>query len=200
MVHFLDDHTQGRRSLRYPSIPIQITHWIATNPSILIVLSLFVLLISLLMIFVGRAIAKIAVFISSGLLMAFLIAAVASIFLGPAGILIGFMIGFIIGGLIGLLLLPLGVGLAFGISGYILAQSILGLHLFSIIMALLLFLIGVIFADELLTIFIIAIGSILFFSTVTSLGLNVILSFALTLALSLLGFIVQSKEGIKSIE
>ena len=76
---------------------------------------------SLVLIFAGRTLAKVVVFLVVGLVGAAFGGSLAAQYLSPQWGLIGLLLGFVIGGLMGVALLPLGVGLVVGYAGYLVA-------------------------------------------------------------------------------
>ena len=92
---------------------------LAQLPAWLLVLSMVA--VSLVLIFAGRTLVKVVAFLAVGLAGAGFGGALAAQYLSPQWGLLGVFLGFVIGGLLGVVLLPLGVGLAVGYAGYLLA-------------------------------------------------------------------------------
>lgn len=87
-------------------------------------LTLSLLTASLALIFAGRTLVKALAFLAVGVAGAGFGGALAAQYLSPGWGVVGALLGFLMGGFLGVALLPLGVGLAMGYAGYLLALEL----------------------------------------------------------------------------
>jgi hypothetical protein len=117
-------------------------------------LFVMLLVISLLLIFFGRAVVKVLAFLVVGLIGASLGGMLAAQYLtslGSLGSLLGLLIGFVVGGLIGLLLVRVGIGLAVGYAAYLLTRDVVSITTAALVVGVIFFLAGVALYNKILT-------------------------------------------------
>jgi hypothetical protein len=146
------------------SIPSEFTrllHGLPTWP-----LFLVLLVISLLLIFFGRAVVRVLAFLVVGLIGATAGGMLVTHYLpglGTLGSLLGLLVGFIVGGLIGLLLVPLGIGLVVGYATYLLTLDVVSNKTAALVVAVVFLIIGALLYKKILTIVTAVAGGFLLF-------------------------------------
>ncbi len=179
---------------------------LASVPSVLLpdqlspwVLAAILLGVSLSLIFFGRKVIRAMIFLLGGLAGAYIAATIGAQYLGTTGILLAGLAGFVIGGLFGLLLLPLGIGLALGVFGYALLETLVSNMLVAIAAGATLFVLGIVLSGEILEVTSVLLGSLMFFNIVTYLGLSLPIAFLSVTALALAGLWVQHSSRFKAV-
>ena len=154
--------------------------------------SLLVLLaLALALCFAGRALIKGLAFIIVGIVLASVGAAIGMAYLGTVGLLLGAAVGFIVGGFLGLMVVILGVGIAVGYLGYSASTALMGSETISIIVGVVLFFVGIVLADKLLSVATAVVGGLLFFNVMTALGFEFLLAAIAAIVVGGLGVAVQ---------
>lgn len=156
-------------------------------------LAVVVILVSLALIFAGRALIKALVFIAAGLAGASLASFLAATYIGGSAVLIAAVIGFIVGGLLGVALLPLGIGIALGYVGYSVAQFITGSIAAAMLIGIILFVAGIFLAGRILVGISVALGGLMLLSGLRLLDLPTTVSAAAAVILAVIGLWVQSR-------
>ena len=157
-------------------------------------LLLFTLIVSLLLIFAGRKVVKILAFLVVGVIGASVGATLVSHYFstsGNLGILLGVVGGFFLGGAIGMLLVEVGVGLAMGYAGYLLATTFVSGTTIPLVVSFVFFIIGVVLYNKILGVVTALAGGLLFYDVLLMYGLDPILSTIVAAALTLAGIWVQ---------
>lgn len=131
------------------------------------VLLLALLGISLVLIFAGRALAKVVAFLAVGVIGAAFGGQLAAQYLAPQWATLGLLLGFVLGGIIGLVLLPLGVGLALGYAAYVVALSFAPSWIVAFIAGVAFFVVGALLSDKILGVATALIGGLLLFDVLT---------------------------------
>ena len=153
--------------------------------------ALVLLLASLAMIFAGRWIIRAIAFITIGLVFGFAGATFGATILGPFGLFLGGILGFIVGGLLSLVLLPLAIGLGTGYIAYSLFQSFVHVYIFSIIVGLIFFVIGIILSSKLLALATAFLGALLLADVLIFFHVPSLIAVLAALVLGAVGFFVQ---------
>lgn len=146
---------------------------------------------SLVLIFAGRALAKVVAFLAVGLVGAAFGGAIAVQYLPPAWSVLGVLLGFLVGGLLGVALLVLGIGLVVGYAGYLLALD-LGLGpTMALVLAVAAFVIGLVLSERILSVATAFAGGLLLFNVLTLYGFGLTSATLVSAALALMGLWVQ---------
>jgi hypothetical protein len=153
------------------------------------------LAVSLVMIFAGRTLAKVVAFLALGLVGAAFGASLAAEYLSPAWGIVGLLLGFAIGGLLGVVLLPVGVGLAVGYAGYLIATDFALGTTFALIVGVAFFVVGALLSGKILSIATAVVGGLLLFGILTQYGFAEPLATLVAGALALVGLFVQLGVG-----
>lgn len=164
--------------------------FLPSSVSLLPVAVLFV--VALVLIFVGKKVAKALVFIAGGLAAAFLALALLTPYLTGLSI-VAAIACFVLGGLLAIFALRLGIGLALGILGFSLASGLAGFAI-AVVVGIVLLIIGVVLAEKILALATVLLGSLLLIQALTTLGLPLITAFAITAALAALGTYIQTRK------
>ncbi len=157
------------------------------------VLAAVLLGVSLSLIFIGRKLIKILVFVVGGLAGASVVGIIGAPYLATTALLLAELVGFAVAGLLSLLLLPVGIGLALGFFGYGVAENILTNHLAAIAVGAALFVVGIALTGEILAILSVLLGSLLLYNALVNLGLQQSLATISVVAAALAGLWVQSR-------
>jgi len=152
---------------------------------------LALLAISLVLIFAGRKLVKLVVFLAVGIAGATIGGILAAQFLSPGGELLGVLIGFIAGGLLGVGLISMGIGIAVGYAAYLLALDLAISPTIAAITGVTFFIVGLALSGKILTLATAVVGGLLLFNVLTSYGLGPSVSTAVAALLTLMGLWVQ---------
>jgi hypothetical protein len=171
------------------SIPNQLAPVLASAPAWLVPLS--ALLISLTLIFAGRAVVKVIAFLLVGLAGASLGAMLAVQYLSPGGYLVGALLGFVLGGMLGVVAVAVGVGLAIGYGAYLLALDLSLGGTTALIIGVVSFVAGLALSNRLLGLVTALGGGILFFDLLLGYGLGLAFATAIATITTLAGVWVQ---------
>lgn len=159
------------------------------------VLLLALLGVSLLLIFAGKTLAKVVAFLAVGIIGAAFGGSVAIQYLAPQWQTVGLLLGFVMGGLIGVVLLPLGVGLAVGYAGYVIALDLALGPTAAIIAGVALFAVGALLSSKILSVATALIGGLLLFDILTRYGSGSTLATLVAALLTIVGLWVQLELG-----
>jgi hypothetical protein len=159
------------------------------------VLLLALLGVSLFLIFAGRTLAKVVAFLAVGIIGAAFGGSIAVQYLAPQWQILGLLLGFVIGGLLGVVLLPLGVGLAVGYAGYVVALELALGPTAAIIAGVALFVVGALLSSKILSVATALIGGLLLFDVLTHYGFGSTLATLVATFLTLAGLWVQLELG-----
>ena len=159
------------------------------------VLLLALLGVSLVLIFAGRTVAKVVAFLAVGIVGAALAGSIAAQYLTSQWQVLGALAGFVIGGLLGVVLLPLGVGLAIGYAGYVIALDLALGTPAALIAGVVLFIVGALLSDRILSFATALIGGLLLFDVLTLYGFGPTLATLVAALLTLVGLWVQLAPG-----
>ncbi len=163
---------------------------LAQVPAQLLVLSLLV--VSLVLIFAGRTLVKVVAFLVVGFAGAAFGSALAVQYLSPQWAIIGLLLGFVIGGLLGVALLPLGIGLAVGYAGYVIALDLALGPTAALIAGVAFFIVGAILSGKVLGAVTAVVGGLLLFDVLTRyIGFGPTMATVIAASLTLIGLWVQ---------
>lgn len=151
--------------------------------------------VSLLLIFAGNTLAKVVAFLAVGVVGAAFGGSLAVQYLAPHWQIVGALLGFVVGGLLGVVLLPLGVGLAVGYLGYLVALDFALGPTAAIIAGVAFFVVGALLADKILGVATAAIGGLLLFDVLTRYGFGPSLATLVAALLTIVGLWVQLAPG-----
>ncbi len=157
------------------------------------VFALILLLLSLALIFAGRSVIKGLAFLVAGLAGAALGLTLGSAFLGVIGAIIGGVLGFIVGGLIGLLLVHVGIGLALGYFGYLVASHLTHVFLLAAVVGVVLFIVGVALSNRLLELMTAILGGVILYGALVFFAISPLYAAVISIVLAAVGFYVQSE-------
>jgi hypothetical protein len=152
------------------------------------------LLVSLALMFAGRAVIKGLAFLAVGLAGAAFGASAGGLFLGVTGTGIGAVVGFLVGGALGLLLVDVGLGLALGYFGYLVTRDLTGVFLLALVAGIILFFVGVAVSTRLLELATAVLGGVMIYGVLIFFGVSAPLSTVVSLALAVIGFAVQFRS------
>lgn len=147
--------------------------------------------VSLAVIFAGRTLAKVLAFFAVGLAGAVLGSSLAVQYLSSSWALVGLLLGFVMGGALGVVLLSVGIGLALGYAGYLVALDFALGATFALIVGAALFVIGLMFVNKILSLTTATLGGLLLFGVLTHYGFGLPLAALVATALTLAGIWVQ---------
>ncbi|HXQ92925.1 MAG TPA: zinc ribbon domain-containing protein [Nitrososphaerales archaeon] len=153
--------------------------------------ALFVLLVSLSLIFAGRFVIRIIAFFGVGIVLAAAAASVGAIILGVVGLVIGGIIGFVVGGFLSFVLLPLAIGVASGLVAYDLTQGFVHIYPISVIVGVFFFILGVLLSMKLLSLATVVFGSLLLFDSLIFFHFPLAIALIVSVLMGLVGFWVQ---------
>jgi len=153
--------------------------------------ALVLLVISLALIFAGRSVIKALAFLVAGLAGAAFGAAAGTLVLGFIGTVIGAFVGFIIGGLLGLLLVHLGIGLAFGYFGYLITKDLTHVLLLALAVGFVLFVVGLAASGKLLEVATAALGGVILYTVLVYFGAAPSYAGVISVVLALVGLATQ---------
>jgi hypothetical protein len=156
------------------------------------------LVVSLLMIFAGRKVVKVLAFLVVGLVGASIGGILGAQYLaslGSFGRILGVLIGFFTGGLIGVMLVAVGIGVAAGYAAYLLTLDVVPNTTVAIVIGVIFFIVGLALYNKILSIVTAVVGGFLFYDALRLYGLNLALSTALAILVTLAGIWVQYRSG-----
>lgn len=156
--------------------------------------ALVLLVIGLGLAFAGRSIVKGLAFLVAGFAGAALGVALGATVLGAIGSIVGGVVGFLIGGFIGILLVELGIGIALGYFGYLVARFLTHSLFFGIVVGIVLFVVGLALSNKLLEAATAAIGALVLYDVMIYFGLSPLLALVVAIVLGVAGFMVQRKR------
>ena len=159
------------------------------------VLLLALLGVSLVLIFAGRALAKVVAFLAVGIVGAALGGAVAAQNLPTYWELIGVLLGYVMGGLLGVAVLPLGVGLAVGYAAYVIALDLALGPTAALVAGVAFFVVGALLSGKILGVTTAVIGGLLLFDVLTRSGFGPTLATLVAALLTVAGLWVQLAPG-----
>lgn len=163
---------------------------LAQFPAWALVLAL--LAVSLVLIFAGKSLVKVVAFLVVGFLGAAFGGSLAVHYLSPDLGFVGVLLGFVAGGLLGLVLLPLGVGLAAGYAGYLVALDLALGPMVALIAGATFFIVGALLSGKILGIATAVVGGLLLFDVLSRfVGLDPFVATLLAAALTVVGLWVQ---------
>ena len=137
-----------------------------TFPAWLLLLAL--LGVSLGLIFAGRTLVKVIAFLLVGFAGASAGGVLAAHFLTPAWDFVGILLGFVVGGLLGVALVSIGIGLALGYAGYLLALDLAFGVTIALVAGVIFFIVGLVLSGKILSVATAVAGGLLLFSLLTS--------------------------------
>jgi hypothetical protein len=175
------------------SIPNILVPVVAHVPAPILLLAL--LTVSLVMIFAGGTLARVVAFLAVGLVGAAVGGTLAVQYLSPAWGLTGVLLGFVLGGLLGVALLPLGVGLAVGYAGYLVALDLALGSTVALIAGVAFFVAGLMLSGKILSFVTAVLGGTILFNVLTLYGLGLIEAMLVAALLTLIGLWVQLAPG-----
>ena len=179
------------------SIPNSLAPFLQNIPESLLLVSLLV--VSLLLVFAGGTVVKVIAFLIVGVAGAVVGASLGAQYLPTAaGNLIGALLGFLLGGIVGIALIALGMGLAIGYSGYLVALDFGATHIIALVAGVAFFVIGVAFSGRILSLVTAVAGGLLLFEVLTTYGLGSGLSTLIAGALTIAGVWAQFDLGLGS--
>jgi len=155
---------------------------------------LLLLALSLTLAFFGRDLIKVLAFLITGVIVGAIGAQVGLYYLGTLGEVLGAVGGFVIGGLLGVLLVIVGVGIALGYLGYSATSALVGSEIVAIIAGAILFIAGIVLANEILSVATALLGGLLLFDLMTYMGTGFVLSAIVAVAVALLGAWIQTMD------
>lgn len=156
------------------------------------------LVVSLLLVFIGRKVVKILAFLVVGLVGASIGGILGAQYLaglGWFGKLMGVLIGFFAGGLVGVALVAVGIGVAAGYAAYLLTLDIVPDTTVALVLGIIFFIIGLALYGKILSVITAVIGGLLLYDALRLYGLGSTLSAILALMVTLAGFWIQSRSG-----
>jgi hypothetical protein len=178
------------------SIPGQFEHLLSGLPTWPLVI--IMLVVSLLLVFIGRKVVKILAFLVVGLVGASIGGILGAQYLaglGWFGKLMGVLIGFFTGGLVGVALVAVGIGVAAGYAAYLLTLDIVSDTTVALVLGIIFFIIGLALYGKILSVITAVIGGLLLYDALRLYGLGSALSVALALMVTLAGIWIQSRSG-----
>jgi hypothetical protein len=170
-------------------LPVSLSPVLPGVPAAVLLLAL--LGVSLLLIFAGKTLAKVVAFLAVGIIGAAFGGSFAVQYLAPQWQIVGLLLGFVLGGLIGVVLLPLGVGLAVGYAGYVIALDLALGPTVAIIAGVASFVVGALLSSKVLSVATALIGGLLLFDVLTRYGFGASLATLVAALLTILGLWVQ---------
>ncbi len=174
-------------------IPDSLSPVLPGVPASLLLLAL--LGVSLVLIFAGRTLAKVVAFLAVGIVGAAFGGTLAVQYLAPQWHILGVLLGFVVGGLLGVALLPLGIGLAVGYAGYIIALDLALGPAAALIAGVAFFVVGALLSSKILSVATAVIGGLLLFDVLTRYGFGSTLATLVAALLTLVGLWVQLAPG-----
>jgi hypothetical protein len=170
-------------------IPNVLAPALAQVPAPLLLVSL--LAVSLVMIFAGGTLAKVVAFLAVGLAGAALGGSLAAQYLSSSWAIIGLLLGFVVGGMLGVALLSLGVGIAVGYAGYLVALDLALGPTIAILVGVAFFVVGLLLSSKIISLATAVLGGLLLFGVLTHYGFGPTLATFVAGALTLVGLYVQ---------
>jgi ABC-type antimicrobial peptide transport system permease subunit len=180
------------------TIPHQLAPLLNTVPAWALLLSMLV--VSLVLIFAGRAVVKVVAFFAVGLIGASIGGSLAAQYLvgsGSLGVLLGVILGFVLGGMIGVVAVMIGIGVILGYGAYILAGQFVSGYTIPLVVGFVFFLVGIALYNKILGLVTAVAGAFLLFDVLTTYGFDPTLSMVLAGAAALAGIWVQEGLGRK---
>ncbi len=153
--------------------------------------AVFVLTISLMMLFVGSRIIQWLSFVVVGLMVAWAGTILGGDALGPAGAVVGFVGGFALGGSATLLFLPAGMGLAMGLVAAAIAMTFVSVPVVPPLVGIVGFAYGYLLTDFLLPAISAVVGGSMLFEASVSAGFPLAESLFVSAALVVAGTMIQ---------
>ena len=151
---------------------------------------------SLVLIFAGRTLAKVVAFLAVGLVGAALGGTLTAQYLPPMWGVFGALLGFVMGGILGVALLPLGVGLALGYAGYVVALGFALGSTMALVVGVVFFVVGAILSNRILSVTTAVIGGLLLFDVLTRyIGLSSTIATVVAAFVTFVGLWVQLAPG-----
>ena len=146
----------------FPHTPSSVLAYVPAQVLLLVLLG-----VSLVLIFAGKTLVKVVAFLAVGIVGASLGGQLAAQYLQPQWALVGALLGFAIGGIVGVSLLPLGIGLALGYAGYVLALSFALGATTALILGVAFFVVGALLSNKILGVATALVGGLLLFDVLT---------------------------------
>lgn len=171
------------------SIPNMLAPVLAHVPAPLLLVAL--LAVSLVMIFAGGTLARVVAFLAVGLAGAALGGSLTAQYLSPTWSVIGLLLGFVIGGMLGVVLLSLGVAVAVGYAGYLVALYLALGPTVALVVGLVFFVVGLALSGKILSLAIGMLGGLLLFGVLTRYGFGTTPAVFVAGILTLAGLWVQ---------
>lgn len=167
------------------SVPNALAPALVQVPAPLLLVAL--LAVSLAMIFAGGTLAKVLAFLAVGVAGAALGGSLAVQYLSQSWAIVGLLLGFAVGGMLGVVLLSVGVGLALGYAGYLVALDFALGTTVAIVVGVVFFVVGLALSSRIIGLATAVLGGLLLFGALTqyaglSLAFGTLLAGALTLA------------------
>jgi hypothetical protein len=153
---------------------------------------LLLVALSVTLAFAGRQLIKALAFIITGIIVGVVGASIGMSYLGTFGAILGGAAGFLIGGFLGILFVFVGIGIALGYLGYSATNVLVGSELLAIVAGAVLFIVGVVLANELLSIATAILGGVLLFDVMTYLGMGFVIPAISAIMVAVLGAWVQT--------
>jgi hypothetical protein len=156
------------------------------------------LVVSLLLIFAGRAVVKIFAFLVVGLIGASIGGMLGAHYLaslGYVGTLLGVLLGFFVGGLIGVLLVAVGIGLAVGYGAYLLTLDLLSSTTSAIVVGFIFFALGAVLYNKILPLVTAVAGGFLLYVALVLYGIDPTISMVLAVLVTITGIWVNFRHG-----
>jgi hypothetical protein len=155
---------------------------------------LLIVALSLALAFFGRDLIQVLAFIVTGLIVGVIGAQLGLQYLGTVGEVIGGVGGFFLGGLLGVLLVIVGIGIALGYLSYSVTYAVVGNEIIAIIAGGVLFIAGIILANQILSIATALLGGLILFDLMTYVGMGFVLSGIIAVAVAIAGAYVQTLD------
>ena len=152
--------------------------------------------VSLVLIFAGRTLAKVVAFLAVGVVGAALGGTLSAQYLSPMWDIFGLLLGFVVGGVLAVALLPLGVGLALGYAGYVIALSFAASSTLALIVGVAFFIAGALLSNRILSVTTAVIGGLLLFDVLTRyIGFSSTIATVVAAFVTFVGLWVQLAPG-----
>jgi hypothetical protein len=155
---------------------------------------LLIVALCLALAFFGRDLIEVLAFIVTGLIVGAIGAQLGLQYLGAVGEVLGGVGGFLLGGLLGVFLVIVGIGIALGYLSYSATYAVVGNEIIAIIAGAVLFIAGIILANEILSIATALLGGLILFDLMSYMGMGFVLSGIIAVALAIVGAYVQTMD------
>ena len=188
-IERLTARSRAEKEPEMQSIQNMLAPVLAHVPAPLLLVTL--LAVSVAMIFAGRTLAKILTFLAVGITGAALGGSLAVQYLSQSWSVVGALLGFVIGGMLGLVLLSVGVGLAIGYAGYLVALDFALGTTSALFVGLGLFVVGLMLSNKILGLATALLGGLLLFGVLNHYGFGFATTTLVAGALTLAGLYVQ---------